>query len=51
MMHVYTDYVTYDAVVICIFHKEYVINSPKICYDISSQRFSEHCSKIAIILS
>ena len=30
MMHVYTDYVTYDAVGICIFHKEFVINSPKI---------------------
>ena len=39
MMHVYTDYVTYDAVVICTFHKEYVVNLPKICNYISSQRF------------
>jgi len=51
MMHVYTDYVTYDAAVICIFQKEYVINTPKICNYISSQRFSEHCSKISVILS
>jgi len=51
MMHVYTDYVTYYAVVICIFHEEYVINLPKICQYISSQRFSEHCSKINIIFS
>ena len=51
MMHVYTDYVTYDAVLICIFDKEYVLNSPKISNYISSQRFSKHCSKISIILS
>jgi len=51
MMHVYTDYVTYDAVVICMFHKEYAINLQKICNYISSERFSEHCSKISIILS
>jgi len=51
MMHVFTDYVTYDAEVICIFHKEYVINSPKICNYVSSQRFSEHSSKISIIFT
>ena len=46
-MHVYTDYVTYDAVVICIFHKECVVNSPKICNYIHRRDFPDSVVKSA----